>query len=325
MDWKSSGCVINFYTPFCLELNRPAIIISLAMNLTLNAKPPFSFYHTVRSHGWYQLAPFRFDEQTVTLSYVNQLNSGRVVELVMRQASTGVAVDIDAQLDDPEIEEVRQKVSWMFGLEQDFSAFYEQAQGEPKLRKAIELGRGRVLRSPSLFEDVIKTILTTNTIWGSTRNMAQRLTEHYGEALPNDPARRGFPTPQRLAEEDPEGLSQKVRSGYRSPYIIELARQVASGSLDLEALKTEPLTTPDLRKRLLALKGVGGYAAANLLMILGHYDAIPIDSWALKVVSHEWYGGEPVSPAQVEAAFAKWGDWKGLAYWFWDWSIHDEG
>jgi 3-methyladenine DNA glycosylase/8-oxoguanine DNA glycosylase len=70
----------------------------------------------------------------------------------------------------------------------------------------------------------------------------------------------------------------------------------------------------------MSIKGVGGYAAANLLMILGRYDFIPIDSWAIKIVSHEWNGGKPVEPATVEAAFERWGAWKGLAFWFWDWS-----
>jgi len=90
--------------------------------------------------------------------------------------------------------------------------------------------------------------------------------------------------------------------------------------LDLEALKHSDLPTPELRKRLLGLKGVGDYAAANLLMILGRYDAIPVDSWALKMVSNEWYGGAPVGRAEVEAAFEGWGEWKGLAYWLWDWT-----
>ena len=54
-------------------------------------------------------------------------------------------------------------------------------------------------------------------------------------------------------------------------------------------------------------------------MILGRSDFIPIDSWALKMVSHEWYDGESVTPAQVEEHFEAWGEFKGLAYWFWDW------
>ena len=71
------------------------------------------------------------------------------------------------------------------------------------------------------------------------------------------------------------------------------------------------------------IKGVGEYAAANLLMILGHYDFIPVDSWAIKMVSQEWHDGAPVRPTEVEAAFERWGEWKGLAYWFWDWSHKD--
>jgi 3-methyladenine DNA glycosylase/8-oxoguanine DNA glycosylase len=102
--------------------------------------------------------------------------------------------------------------------------------------------------------------------------------------------------------------------------VLALARAVASGDLDLEALKSANLETAELRRRLLALKGVGEYAAANLLMLLERYDFLPVDSWALKLVSHEWHDGEPVSRAEVEAAFAHWGQWKGLAYWFWDWS-----
>lgn len=108
--------------------------------------------------------------------------------------------------------------------------------------------------------------------------------------------------------------------GYRAPYVLELARAVVSGALALEALASPDIPTADLRKRLLAIKGVGDYAAAHLLMILGRYDFVPVDSWARKMVSREWHGGEPVGRAEVEAAFARWGGWKGLAYWFWEWS-----
>jgi hypothetical protein len=40
----------------------------------------------------------------------------------------------------------------------------------------------------------------------------------------------------------------------------------------------------------------------------------------MTMVSREWHGGEPVGRAEVEAAFEHWGEWKGLAYWFWDWA-----
>jgi 3-methyladenine DNA glycosylase/8-oxoguanine DNA glycosylase len=208
----------------------------------------------------------------------------------------------------------------MLGLEQDLSAFYEAARDEPKLARAVSGAKGRILRSPTLFEDVVKTVLTTNTVWGSTKRMVANVVALFGDPLPADPARRAFPTPGQLAATDEATLRNAAKLGYRAPYVLDLARSVAGGALDLEALRTANLPTPELRKRLLSLKGVGPYAVANLLMLLGHYDAIPIDTWALSVVSKEWHGGAPVGPAEVEAAFARWGQWKGLAYWFWQYS-----
>jgi 3-methyladenine DNA glycosylase/8-oxoguanine DNA glycosylase len=111
-----------------------------------------------------------------------------------------------------------------------------------------------------------------------------------------------------------------VRVGYRASAIHQLGVRVATGELDLESLKTSTRPTLELRKQLLTLNGVGPYAAANLLMILGRTDFIPIDSYALKMVSHEWYKGKPVTAREVEKRFEKWGEFKGLAFWFWDWS-----
>ena len=287
---------------------------------TLAARPPFSLSAVVGSHGWARLAPFGRDEESGALTRVERLDSGRVVALRVEEVAGGVRVQVDTPLGEAATGELARKMTWMLGLDQDLSAFYVLARAEPRLAHVKEGAQGRLLRCPTLFEDVVKTILTTNIAWGGTIQMAERLVAGFGDPLPGDPARRAFPTPERLAASDEETMRSAARLGYRAPYVLALARAVASGELDLEAFKDPDLPTPQLRKRLLAIKGVGSYAAANLLMILGHYDAIPVDSWALKMVSHEWHGGEPVGHAEVEAAFERWGAWKGLAYWFWDWS-----
>jgi 3-methyladenine DNA glycosylase/8-oxoguanine DNA glycosylase len=290
------------------------------MELTLSACPPFSLAAVVKSHGWVALVPFGEDTDAGWLTYVARLASGRVVDLRIRDATGGVRVEADGQLSEAEREEVAQKVTWMLGLEQDFSAFYALVRDEPKLAQVEEQAKGRLLRSPTLFEDTIKTILTTNTSWTGTIRMVEALVSRFGDPLPNAPARRAFPTPDRLATADEPTLRSETRLGYRAPYVLELARSVASGELDLETFKTADRPISYLRQRLLAIRGVGEYAMASLLMLLGRYDFVPADSWAFKLVSHEWYHGEPVGRAEVEAAFERWGEWKGLAYWFWDWS-----
>ena len=299
------------------------------MKSTLFARPPFNFLSVINSHGWRQLAPFSYDESTHILSYVLRLSNGRVIELHFREAAEGVSVETE-KLDRMERKEVADKVTWMFGLDMDFSHFYTASRLEPKLAHAKKLARGRVLRSPTVFEDVIKTILTTNTLWAATKNMTLKLVNELGEPLqsagrvvPNDSEGRtetkAFPTPEAIAASSPDFLKEKIRVGYRAPAIHQLAVRVASGKFDLESLKTSELTTLELRKELLTINGVGPYAAANLLMILGKHDFIPIDSYALKMVSNEWYRGEPITAKEVEKRFEKWGEFKGLAFWFWDW------
>ena len=289
------------------------------MQLNLSARPPFRFLSVVKSHGWTQLAPFVFDEETNTLTYTDRLSNGRVLEYQITESEDGVSVKT-GKLTKAEQAEVSDRITWMLGLDMNFSAFYAASRREPKLLHAEKLARGRVLRSPTLFEDVVKTILTTNTLWAATKRMNLNLIEQFGPSLDGKTENRAFPSPAEIAASSPEVLKEAVRVGYRAPAIHELAVRVASGELDLESLKTSDLPTLELRKKLLDIKGVGPYAAANLLMILGRSDFIPVDSWALKIVSHEWHNGEPVTPAQVEAHFEKWGNFKGLAFWFWDWS-----
>ncbi len=295
------------------------------MKWTLPACPPFSLPAVVRSHGWIQLEPFAREGEDEAFGYVREVAPGRAVALRLASAPGGASIEVDAPLTTAEQARLSGEVRWMLGLDQDLSEFYALARSEPKLAHVEVRAEGRVLRSPTLFEDVVKTILTTNTAWSGTQRMVKALVAQFGAPLPGDPGRCAFPSPQRLATTDEETLRNRTRLGYRAPHVLALARAVAAGDLDLEAYKASDLSTPELRKELLAIKGVGPYAAANLLMILGRYDFLPVDSWALKVVSHEWHGGEPIGPVEVEAAFEHWGPWKGLAYWFWDWSYLAQG
>lgn len=288
------------------------------MKFNLPARKPFNFRSVIQSHGWVQLAPCGYNEVTAMFSYVDRLSSGRVVEYHISESGDGITLQTPTLIKSEQVE-AKEKAAWMFALDADFSTFYKATRKEPKLAHASRLARGRVLRSPTLFEDVIKTILTTNTLWGATKRMTLNLINEFGEPLSTNDGRKSFPTPDSIAASNPDVLREKIRVGYRAPAIHELATKVASGEFDLEGLKTSTLPTLELRKDLLKINGVGPYAAANLLLILGRSDFIPVDSWALKLVSHEWYRGKPITGKEVEKRFEKWGEFKGFAFWFWDW------
>jgi hypothetical protein len=86
------------------------------MNLTLAACLPFSLSAVAKSHGWVRLAPFGTDTHTGGLTYVEQLDSGRVVGLLIQEATGGVSVEVNGQLSRAECEQVARKVEWMLGF-----------------------------------------------------------------------------------------------------------------------------------------------------------------------------------------------------------------
>jgi 3-methyladenine DNA glycosylase/8-oxoguanine DNA glycosylase len=290
----------------------------------LPTQTPFSLRAVIQSHGWAQLPPFHAAPTGRELARIERTQAGRVVRLVMRPAAeTGVRVDVTPSVDANTQAELRRKVRWMLDMDADLRAFYTLAREEPKLAHVEPRVQGRILRAPTVFEDLVKTLLTTNTAWTGTRRMVGALVDALGAPHPDAPSRRAFPTPARVAAAGEERL-RALGLGYRAPFVADLAQWETEGALDLEALKDPQRSTAELRKALLALRGVGDYAAAEMLMLLGRYDYVPVDSWARKRVSAEWHAGAPIKSAAVEAAFERWGPWKGLAYWFWNWNSQSE-
>ena len=134
-----------------------------------------------------------------------------------------------------------------------------------------------MLRSPTVFEDVVKTICTTNCAWSATVRMTTALVDHLGLEAPD--GRRAFPTPAAMAEAGEAFYRDVVRAGYRGAYLRSLAEDVAEGRLDLEALNDPELSDEEVAERLLALPGCGPYATAHMMMLLGRYSRLVLDSW----------------------------------------------
>lgn len=290
------------------------------MILEFKAKPPFSLISVIQSHGWAKLAPFKISEENNVLSYILQLQSGHIIPMKISEKLHGVSVALSGEIAQHQLEEIESKINWMLALDNDFGDFYKLTRREPKLSQVEENAQGRLLRSPTLFEDMVKTILTTNTTWTGTIRMTKMLVEQFGKSVTGNKNEKAFPSPGSLARSDEQTLREQTRLGYRAPFILELAQLIDSGSLNLEELKNSGLPSNEVFNKLVSVKGVGNYAAANLLMLLGHYEYIPIDSWALKMVSNEFFAGKPIEAEQVVEIFEPWGKWKGLAYWLWNWS-----
>ena len=289
---------------------------------TIVPPAPFDFGGVVRSHGWLVLAPNNWDAERQTLHRVEQLSSGQVVRLEIAAAGSVQEARIllhiahDGALASEECQELDARVRHMLRLDEDLSEFYELCRRRGAPWDRVTSGLGRLMRSPTLFEDAVKTICTTNIQWSGTKRMVQELVDVYGALYPGDSSLRAFPTAGAIASSKLAEFEGRVRLGYRAAYVHELARQVATGELALEGLWTSSLPTPQLKKELLAIKGVGNYAAATLLMILGRYDELAIDTEFRLFVSNKYFQGAYPGDKAAKAVYEPWGRWRYLAYWF---------
>lgn len=305
-------------------------------DLTVLAPEAFSFAGTVHSHGWAVLAPHAWDPDAPVLERVHRLPTGRVVLLGLRPRSgsgppaVAVAIRQVGALEPHEEASIRGNVRRMLRLDEDLSDFHRACRRRGgRWARVAEDGLGRLLRSPTVFEDVVKTICTTNVQWAGTKRMVAGLVEVCGAAAPEAVAppagrRRAFPTPEAVAAVDAGTLREEAGLGYRAPYVHELARRVASGDLELEALADSELPTRELERELRDIRGVGPYAAATLLMLLGRYDVLAVDSVFRSFVADRYFGGETPDDDEARAVYRDWGRWRFLAYWYDLWQGTEE-
>jgi len=270
----------------------------------------FSFVHTVKGHGWYDLAPFEINEEEGTLNYVIRDSRGAVSEIKMTDREDSIVVDFDRGVSR---ELVRTLVCRILRMEEDYGEFYAAAGTDAGLKWAAASGAGRMLRSATVFEDLVKSLCTTNCSWGLTKNMVKNLVDSLGEESPS--GRRAFPTAAAMAEMDTEFYRSEIRAGYRSPYFVELAESVATGRIDPERWLCSELPTADLKKELKQIKGIGDYAAENLLKLLGRYDGLALDSWLRAQYYKKHNRGITCDDKKIERHYRKFGEWRGLAIW----------
>jgi N-glycosylase/DNA lyase len=302
------------------EVERPAVTTwSVQLPLVGARGEPVDLKRTLLSHGFVELPPMRLDESAATLevTLLADGRSARTIEIAPGRRGHARLSVIGPAPSKRLADELVARSRHVLGLDEDLSEFYELVQLDPDLSWAAE-GAGRMVRSPTVFEDVVKTICTTNCAWSATRRMVDALVRNLGEPAPG--GRHAFPTPTAMAEADERFYKEVVRSGYRAPYFRALAAGEAEGRLQLDSLLDPELSDDEVAARLLALPGVGPYATAQMMMLLGRYSRLILDSWSrpkyAKVTGHD------ASDQLIERRFERYKQYAGLAFWLYvtrDW------
>ncbi len=293
------------------------------VRLLIPAPAGFLFERAVAGHGWFDLPPFAWDRAAGTLSRPLRLARGGAALVVVSEVTPrggdgrvlSVRIAASRPLQSADAAAVRRQVTHMLRLDEDLRGFYRIARevGRPDLSWAEAAGAGRLLRSPTVFEDLIRMVCTTNCSWALTRTMVSALVSGLGEPAPL--GARLFPDPGTMAEAPPRFYREVVRAGYRGTHLRELARLVAAGAIDPEAWLRHGRTVEEVRAEILSLPGAGPYVADNMLKLLGRYDGLGLDSWCRRKFAGMYHRGRAVSDARIARFYASFGTWRGLALW----------
>ena len=135
---------------------------------------------------------------------------------------------------------------------------------------------------------MVSFIISANNNIPRIKGIVDRLCETFGEG---ESGQKSFPSAEKLSTLTVEDLAP-LRSGFRAKYIIDAAKKVANGSINLEKLKN--CDSDSAREKLMEIYGVGEKVAdCTLLFGLSHINVCPKDVWIKRALSVLYDGKFP--------------------------------
>lgn len=187
-----------------------------------------------------------------------------------------------------------------FDLELDYGKIKENiAKLHPILNEAVKYSPGiRILRQEP-YEALCTFIISQNNNIKRIKLIVQRLCESFGDKIGDNEF--AFPSADKMASLSPDDLAP-LRAGFRNRYLIDAAKKVVSGEVNLEACRT--VDYEQAQKELMKIVGVGKKVAdCTLLFGMHRIEAFPIDVWMKRAM-------ETLFPGMTAEDF---GEYAGIA------------
>ncbi len=281
----------------------------------------FRLARDVCSYGYFLLAPHHWlvnEQAQVTCLHLDDGPAGCKVTQPNEKNGSDLRIRFDRRLSRTEQSTARAQLSRMLRLDEtkaDVRAFHKV---DPRWKRS---GRARLMRSPTLFEDVVKTVTSCNVAWPSTINMNRRLCEVCGRRSAS--GLYSFPTAKRIARTRAGTLRARCRVGYRDQRLVDLAKLFVKGAINEAWLESPDTSDDDAFAFLLTLPGIGPYAAGNIMQLLGRYSRLALDTESVRhgKTVLGMTGTDRATLKRLEKHYAQFGEHRFRSYWFeiWEW------
>lgn len=277
--------------------------------LTLPCPKHYNLRTTCNSHGWVDLAPFNWDDESGTLGATVSVDDS-AVDVITEQQKSNIVIHSSShkELTKSHLNKIQSLVKRILDLEFNTDELHEIAvKNDLEYSSLFENGAGRILHSATLWEDAAKTLFTTNCSWALTKKISNAICSVFSTSS-SPLGKNFFPSPEIVAASNESQLRNSVPLGYRAPYLLSLAREFSDNRVLIE-LENKVLSFKDAKNNVMNLKGFGNYAATHVLVMAGYYDEIPVDS-VVKSYLKNTYGDDLPIPLLIENAYGKWGKFK---------------
>ncbi len=247
---------------------------------------------TVASHGWANLVPWTWDPETGVLARIERIDRDLGMVAAAQHDHATILIHYDGFPVSAKPEIISRVRRWL-------SADWNPTEAIAVLGEdgALIRSGGRILRCSSFYEDFVKTVLTINTAWSSTRRMAA--------ALVNEPGMGAFPLPDAILDYGEAQLREHAKLGFRAPTLV-----AATGQMLEDAIIDRNGDGCPEYNYLINLKGIGPYAAAHCRLLLHDFSRIPVNS----VVTAYLLERHASDPAAFAVSRAAWGNYLALGY-----------
>lgn len=196
----------------------------------------------------------------------------------------------------------------LVGAHRSPTRFYDAIDADDPMAEFIGRFRGLgIAQSASPFEGLVLSILGQQISNEVARVLRDLLVDRLGEVVSVEGADyRAFPSPAAIAEAGIDELREMKLSARKAEYISDIARSVASGALDLDALADLP--DESIVEELVRLRGVGPWTAHWLLIrAFDRPDGFPEGDLAVQRSLGVLYnGGERLTADEAVALSARW-------------------
>lgn len=250
---------------------------------------------------------FRFEE--IGKMGYSLIAKQKVIKLIQQQESTSMMIHGTSM---GEFEEIWRQY---LDLDTDYKKIAETlAAKDPHMKAAIQFGEGIRILKQDPWEMLISFIISQNKAIPQIKQCINNIACKFGERIEEaeDAIYYTFPTAKALAAATEEEI-RECKVGFRAPYILDAARKVEDGSIDLNDLYTS--STEEAREVLMRIKGVGPKIAdCILLFAYSKMEVFPTDVWIKRVVEGLYFKGEDIKLKELQT-FAKeyFGDLAGYA------------